>query len=41
MSSLLGRDMWLLARIDAMRQDQLARLSERQERMKEMRRWRT
>jgi hypothetical protein len=37
MSSLYGRDMWLVTRIQAMRQEQLARLSEQQEKRKEMR----
>ena len=39
MSSLYGRDLWLVTRVQAMRQDQLARLAQRQEKLKQMRRW--
>lgn len=39
MSSLYGRDLWLVTRIQAMRQDQLARLAERQEKLKQVGRW--
>jgi len=41
MSSLYGRDMWLVTRIQAMRQERLARLAERQEKFEKMGRWRT
>jgi len=41
MSSPYPRDSALLARLQAMRQEQLAKLEERRERFKASRRWRT
>ncbi len=40
MCSVYGRDFSLLARIQAMRKAQAARLEDRRERMKQRRRWR-